>query len=240
MKLRTGLLVAYVMLPVVFFIFSVRLLSFIISNAKGLNEIDRMGVYVFFWFIFSLSSLLGIIRIIQWYKQGKFHIAHPLPNQDTESVVPEDAGKRWSPVLEVPSCLGCRLANGLEEAHVVFENDYVTCLLDIDPLNEGHTLILPKRHFVELADTDISARHAIMNASVRISNALKTIYKPDGISIMQNGGSFNDLGHYHMHVFPRYNNDGFGWKEPAVKSRHSLDVVKQRIAEQLKDGMPQL
>ncbi|WP_246608595.1 HIT family protein [Paenibacillus agaridevorans] len=240
MKLRVGFFIAWI-IPYVFLVcYNIGFFTYIITNAKGLNEINRMGIFVFMWFVFSLVLVFGAIRIIQWYKQGKFHIAPPSPNQDTESVEPEDAGKRWSSVPEVPSCLGCRLANGLEEAHVVFENDYVTCLLDIDPLNEGHTLILPKLHFVELADTDISARHAIMNASVRISNALKTIYKPDGISIMQNGGSFNDLGHYHMHVFPRYNNDGFGWKEPDVKSQHSLDAVKQRIAEQLKDGMPQL
>ena len=41
--------------------------------------------------------------------------------------------------------------------------------------------------------------------------ALKEIYKPNGYTIMQNGGEFNDVGHYHLHIFPRYSGDGFEW-----------------------------
>lgn len=54
----------------------------------------------------------------------------------------------------------------------------------------------------------------IMFASAPLSMALKECYSPDGISIMQNGGYFHDANHYHMHVFPRYKNDGFGWTDP--------------------------
>ncbi len=53
-----------------------------------------------------------------------------------------------------------------------------------------------------------------MNAATLLSIALKKHYSPDGISMMQNGGYFNDVNHYHMHVFPRYKNDGFGWIDP--------------------------
>lgn len=114
----------------------------------------------------------------------------------------------------IMSCFGCRLANQLVETNVVFKDDYITCILDIDPLNEGHTLILPKTHFKELEEIDEPTLKSIMNASVIITKALKVIYKPDGISVIQNGGIFNDLDHYHMHVFPRYKDDGFGWEEP--------------------------
>lgn len=42
-------------------------------------------------------------------------------------------------------CLGCRIANGIEpDLNIIYENEYVTCVLDIAPFNEGHTLILPK------------------------------------------------------------------------------------------------
>jgi hypothetical protein len=49
---------------------------------------------------------------------------------------------------------------------------------------------------------------------VKISKALKAVYKLDGISVIQNGCKSNDLRHYHMHVFPRYEGDGFAWVEP--------------------------
>ncbi|WP_219836094.1 HIT family protein [Paenibacillus sp. R14(2021)] len=131
------------------------------------------------------------------------------------------------------NCLGCRLANHLAESQVVWEDDLVTCLLDIDPLNEGHTLILPKAHVTELDDIDEQTMGSIMQASIRISKALKAIYKPDGISVIQNGGIFNDLGHYHMHVFPRYKDDGFSWNEPGMKSSMAPACVQVRLMEEL-------
>ncbi|URN93806.1 MAG: HIT family protein [Candidatus Pristimantibacillus lignocellulolyticus] len=132
------------------------------------------------------------------------------------------------------NCLGCKLANQLLETNVVFEDDSITCVLDIDPLNEGHTLILPKKHFKDLEEIDETTIKSIINASVIISNVLKGIYQPDGISIIQNGGIFNDLEHYHMHVFPRYKDDGFGWVEPINKSEIKLNEVKMKMIEELR------
>jgi histidine triad (HIT) family protein len=133
------------------------------------------------------------------------------------------------------SCFGCRLANQLVETNVVFEDEFITCILDIDPLNEGHTLILPKTHFIDLEEIDEKTMKSIMRASVIITRVLKGIYKPDGITVIQNGGIFNDLDHYHMHVFPRYKDDGFGWVEPSNKSNNGLEQVKLRIIEELKE-----
>ena len=59
---------------------------------------------------------------------------------------------------------------------------------------------------------------------------LKEIYKPDGYSIMQNGGEFNDVGHYHLHIFPRYQGDGFGWTYAS-----ETKMVNSEIAECIRD-----
>ncbi|MDQ0112692.1 HIT family protein [Paenibacillus harenae] len=112
-------------------------------------------------------------------------------------------------------CLGCRIANGTEpDVNVVYENEFVACVLDIAPFNEGHALILPKRHYLDAEDLDTDTAYAVMDASRRISVALKNAFRPDGITICQNGGAFNDLAHYHMHLIPRYIGDGFSWSEP--------------------------
>ena len=55
-----------------------------------------------------------------------------------------------------------------------------------------------------------------MDASKKLSAVLKRVFRPDGITICQNGGKFNELSHYHMHLIPRYEGDGFSWSEPAV------------------------
>jgi len=130
-------------------------------------------------------------------------------------------------------CFGCQLAHQLEETNVVYEDDYITCILDIEPLNEGHTLILPKLHYKDLEEIDEATLTSIMKASVILSKAMKAIYRPDGITVIQNGGIFNDLDHYHMHVFPRYKEDGFGWIEPSHKSLNDLGQVKLKLREEL-------
>ncbi|NOV02097.1 HIT domain-containing protein [Paenibacillus sp. LMG 31457] len=126
-------------------------------------------------------------------------------------------GRGGSDVLDDP-CLGCRLANNRLEAHIVYETEAVTCLLDHAPLNEGHILILPKQHYADVDDLDESTAIEIMLTSAKLAKALKDIFRPDGITMIQNGGIFNDLTHYHMHIFPRYKEDGFAWQEPADSS----------------------
>ena len=106
-------------------------------------------------------------------------------------------------------CLGCALANKEVLVHVVYENDLVCCFLDHDPFNEGHTLILPKKHFGYVDEFDSETAIAVMKASQLLSMAIKKLFNPDGITICQNGGKMDDLSHYHMHVVPRYENQSF-------------------------------
>ncbi|MEK4759905.1 HIT family protein [Viridibacillus sp. FSL E2-0187] len=106
-------------------------------------------------------------------------------------------------------CLGCNLANKNDQVHVVFEDDFVCCFLDHDPYNEGHVLILPKKHIYDVEELDENTANAIMKASMLLSKAIKRLFNPDGITICQNGGIFNELTHYHMHVVPRYKDQSF-------------------------------
>ncbi|AIQ29782.1 MULTISPECIES: HIT family protein [Paenibacillus] len=112
-------------------------------------------------------------------------------------------------------CLGCRIANGIEpDLNIILENELITCVLDIAPFNEGHTLILPKKHYLDTDELDPETAHAVTDASQKVTALLKSLYKPDGIRICADGGKFNDLTHYHMHVVPRYEGDGLAWSEP--------------------------
>lgn len=78
-------------------------------------------------------------------------------------------------------CLGCRIANGIEpNLHIIYENELIMCVLDIAPFNEGHTLILPKKHYWDVEEIDSITSYAIMDASKRLSVALKGLLKPDG------------------------------------------------------------
>ncbi|TYP72378.1 diadenosine tetraphosphate (Ap4A) HIT family hydrolase [Paenibacillus methanolicus] len=130
-------------------------------------------------------------------------------------------------------CLGCRIARGLEPGvQIVYENEWLACVLDIAPFNEGHLLILPKVHVLDVEEMELSTAHAIMEASRMLSVALKRAFRPDGITICQNGGRFNDLGHYHMHLIPRYEGDGFAWSDPLHS--HGAEQRLERTREVLR------
>jgi histidine triad (HIT) family protein len=129
-------------------------------------------------------------------------------------------------------CLGCRIANGVEpNLNVIYENELITCVLDIAPFNEGHTLILPKKHYLDVDEIDQETAYSIMDTSKKLSMALKHLFKPDGIRICQDGGKFNDLTHYHMHLIPRYEGDGFTWGEPLLPhgAETRLPQTKEKI-----------
>ncbi len=67
--------------------------------------------------------------------------------------------------------------------------------------------MVPKQHYLDadVIPDDLLAH--LMLVSKKIVKALKEIYNPNGYSIMQNGGELNDVGHYHLHIFPRYVGD---------------------------------
>lgn len=94
---------------------------------------------------------------------------------------------------------------------IVYEDEALMAFLDMEPINEGHILLVPKEHYLDVDDMPDELLSHLMIVSKRIVAALKKIYHADGYSIMQNGGEFNDVGHYHLHIFPRYRGDGFGW-----------------------------
>ena len=112
----------------------------------------------------------------------------------------------------------------------VYEDESVMAFMDMDPINEGHILLVPKEHYLDVDEIPDETLSRLMIVSKKIVSALKTVYKPDGYSIMQNGGAFNDVGHYHMHIFPRYSGDGFGWTYG-----EEIKDVNAEIAERIRE-----
>ena len=99
--------------------------------------------------------------------------------------------------------------------------------LDMDPINEGHVLLIPRAHGLDADDLPEATCAHMMRVARRIVAALKRVYHPGGYSIMQNGGRFNEIGHYHMHIFPRYERDGFGWTSGSEAHSHGEEVARR-------------
>jgi len=121
------------------------------------------------------------------------------------------------------TCIFCKVISKVEDAYIIYENDYVCCFLDKYPINKGHILVVPKKHYQEFTEVDRNSLAEVMYAAQLISKILEKSLNTDGITVMQNNGIFKDVEHYHMHIIPRFKEDGFSWIEPEV------DVSKEEF-----------
>lgn len=124
-------------------------------------------------------------------------------------------------------CVFCKIANGQLAARIVYEDEMCMAFLDADPIAEGHLLLIPKEHYCDADEIPEPLFQHIMGISRQLVATLKRTYSPDGYSMMQNGGSFNDIGHYHLHLFPRYAGDGFGWNSTDAPHKNDATVMRK-------------
>lgn len=126
------------------------------------------------------------------------------------------------------NCIFCSIVKREIESYIIYEDDLVLAFLDNDPINNGHVLIIPQNHKFDMDDLSEKELHRISKVSNIIVRAIKSEFEADGYSIMHNGGEFNDIGHFHMHVFPRYKNDGFGWTDNKIVEE-SKDLITKKL-----------
>jgi len=110
-------------------------------------------------------------------------------------------------------CVFCRIAKGTQPASVVYDDDEVIAFLDIQPVNPGHTLIIPKKHAAYLSELDGETGGRMFKVAMRIGAALRRSgIKCDGVNLHLADGeaAFQDIFHVHLHVIPRFKGDGFG------------------------------
>ena len=108
------------------------------------------------------------------------------------------------------NCIFCKLANKDIPTNIIYEDDRFTVILDASPATKGHALILPKNHaanIYELPDEDASS---VFVLTKKLATKMTKILHCDGFNIVQNNGEVagQTVFHFHMHLIPRYLNDG--------------------------------
>ena len=136
-------------------------------------------------------------------------------------------------------CTFCRILSQELQASRLYEDEYVLAFLDVHPINEGHSLVIPKAHTASLTDlTDVDVQHMARVAKL-VAAHLKRILPCEAISLSLADGAAagQEVFHAHMHVIPRYAGDGFGWKFPphygALAERTKLEAIALRVRESL-------
>jgi len=110
------------------------------------------------------------------------------------------------------------------EAAIVYESVDVVAFADHNPINFGHILICPTHPYTNYIDVPEVVLTEIHSVARQVYRRIEEAFKPDGISFLQNNGEFNELSHYHLHIFPRFKGDQFGWKssELGIQSMEKL------------------
>jgi histidine triad (HIT) family protein len=134
--------------------------------------------------------------------------------------------------MDEANCIFCKIIAGAVPSFRLAEDAASFAMLDINPVNPGHALVLSKHHAATLAasrDGDLAA--AIATAR-RVAAAIETVLKPDGINLLQaNGpGAAQSVAHFHLHVIPRILGDDLkmNWAQRPA-DRAALAAMAERL-----------
>ncbi len=132
-----------------------------------------------------------------------------------------------------PDCIFCKIVAGEIPSFKLYEDSATLAFMDINPVNDGHALIVPKAHYEDVFAVSGDALAATAATAKKVAAAVQAALEPAGMNLLQcNGEAANQsVMHFHMHVIPRRIGDdlGMNWElEPG-----DMDAIGQ-IAERIK------
>ncbi|HQI41040.1 MAG: hypothetical protein B6D44_14705 [Ignavibacteriales bacterium UTCHB2] len=106
-------------------------------------------------------------------------------------------------------CIFCDIASKESDAEVIFENEKFIAFLDINPINFGHTLVIPKNHYDNFLTIGGEELLELTKLTQYLAGVVKRAVKADGFNIMSNNGvsAGQSVFHFHYHIIPRFEND---------------------------------
>ncbi len=134
-------------------------------------------------------------------------------------------------------CIFCEIIAGKAQASIVYEDEKVMVFPPLQPVNEGHVLVIPKKHAPYFADLDEDTAMHIMKIAKKLTAAIrKSKFKSEGVNLFLADGeaAHQEVFHFHLHVYPRFAGDSFGFKYDLKKhfvrmKRDELDKVAKEI-----------
>lgn len=137
-------------------------------------------------------------------------------------------------------CIFCAILAGEQPASVVYQDDLCTAFMDVQPVNNGHVLVVPNTHAASLAELDPETGGQMFRVAQRIAAALRCCtVRCEGVNLfLADGGvAMQSVFHVHLHVLPRYEGDGFGLRfGPSYLDRPERAEL-DRVAEEIKEAL---
>jgi len=106
-------------------------------------------------------------------------------------------------------CIFCNIIDREAEAEIIFEDEHILAFLDIQPVNYGHTLVIPKKHYDNFLTVPKDELEKLIHAAQFIAGVVKRSLNADGFNIISNNGkpAGQTVYHFHFHIIPRFNDD---------------------------------
>src|SRR5713101_1050797 len=129
-------------------------------------------------------------------------------------------------------CIFCKIAAKEAGAVIVFEDEHSLAFLDIHPLNPGHTLVIPKKHYLSMVEMSSSEVGRVFVSVAKVMRGVMKASKADGINIGQSNGraASQEVFHMHVHVIPRYIHElPEGFPERKTARDAELEQISMKI-----------
>ena len=128
-------------------------------------------------------------------------------------------------------CIFCQIVKKKFPSQILFENDRNLAFLDIFPVSKGHTIVIPKKHYISLEDIPVDELTKLYETVKSVSSIIHKKLKIDGYNILQNNfrAAGQVINHFHVHIIPRSREDGkFQLLIPREQSKE--DELKKILA----------
>ena len=129
------------------------------------------------------------------------------------------------------NCIFCKIANGEIPAATLYEDDDFRVILDLGPASKGHALILPKEHYANIYELDDEVAAKAFVLAKKMAGKMTAALNCDGFNIVQNNGApaGQTVFHFHMHLIPRYVDDGvgLGWKPGSLTDETKEEILSK-------------
>ncbi|MEM0083390.1 MAG: HIT family protein [Candidatus Nezhaarchaeales archaeon] len=129
-------------------------------------------------------------------------------------------------------CVFCKIIAGIERAVKVYEDDLCIAIMDIAPVNKGHLLVIPKKHYETVFEMPFKETAHVFGVACFMAKAIKRALRAEGVNILQNNGraAWQHVFHVHVHVIPRWTGDEIYVYWPArLSSFDELEYVAMSI-----------
>ena len=129
------------------------------------------------------------------------------------------------------TCIFCDILDGKRDAHIVYEDEEHVAFLDKYPIDDGHTLVIPKKHYERITDMGAEDVGKIFSLVPKIAQAILSGAGADAFSLAQNNGKAAKqiIPHVHIHIIPRYNDKGTLWTKRQIPTDKVLSQLAQKI-----------